>query len=49
MIPKTIQAKLDEGRQYRNFNVSQFERRASEDGQKIVEGYATTFNVPYEL
>lgn len=49
MIPKTIQAKLDEGRQYRNFNVSQFERRASEDGQKIVEGYATTFGEPYEL
>lgn len=46
MIPKTIQAKLDEGRQYRN--VASFERRDSDDG-KIVEGYATIFNEPYEL
>lgn len=46
MIPKTIQAKLDEGRQYRN--VASFERREAEDG-KIVEGYATVFNQPYEL
>lgn len=46
MIPKTIQTKLDEGRQYRN--VASFERREAEDG-KIVEGYATVFNQPYEL
>lgn len=46
MIPKTIQTKLDEGRQYRN--VARFERREAEDG-KIVEGYATVFNQPYEL
>lgn len=46
MIPKTIQAKLDEGRQYRN--VASFERREAADG-KIVEGYATVFNQPYEL
>lgn len=46
MIPKTIQMKLDEGRQYRN--VSSFERREAEEG-KIVEGYATVFNQPYEL
>jgi len=46
MIPKTIQTKLDEGRQYRN--VASFERRESDDG-KIVEGYATIFNEPYEL
>ena len=49
MEPKTIQAKLDEGRQYRSFDVSQFERRAEDNGEKIVEGYATTFNQPYEL
>ena len=49
MEPKTIQKKLDEGRQYRSFDVSRFERRASESGEKIVEGYATTFNQPYEL
>lgn len=49
MDPKTIQMKLDEGRQYRNIDVSTFERRASEDGEKTVSGYATTFNQPYEL
>lgn len=46
MIPKTIQMKLDEGRQYRN--IASFERWEAEDG-KIVEGYATVFNQPYEL
>lgn len=50
MSLKTIQAKLDEGRQYRNIDVSNFERRADDDkGEKIVEGYATTFNQPYQL
>lgn len=49
MDPKTIKAKLEEGRQYRNFSVSNFERRAGEDGEKAVSGYATTFNQPYEL
>lgn len=49
MEPKTIQKKLDEGRQYRSFDVSRFERRAEDNGEKFVEGYATTFNQPYEL
>ena len=49
MIPKTIQTKIDEGRQFRSFDVSSFERRTSDSGEKIVEGYATTFNQPYEL
>ena len=49
MEPKTIQAKLDEGRQYRSFDVSRFERRTADNGEKVVEGYATTFNQPYEL
>lgn len=49
MEPKTILKKLDEGRQYRSFDVSKFERRANESGEKVVEGYATTFNQPYEL
>lgn len=44
MIPKTIQQKLDEGRQYR----SVVEIRAVDDDM-IVEGYATTFNEPYVL
>ena len=49
MEPKTIQKKLDEGRQYRSFDVSRFERRTEDSGEKVVEGYATTFNRPYEL
>lgn len=49
MTTKTILQKLDEGRQYRNFNVAEFERRAEGNGEKRVSGYATTFNQPYEL
>lgn len=49
MTTKTIMQKLDEGRQYRNIDVSTFERRAEGDNEKIVSGYATTFNQPYEL
>lgn len=48
-LPKTIADKLKEGRQYREFNPCKFERRTSENGEKVVEGYATTFNEPYEL
>lgn len=44
---KTIQQKLDEGRQYRRIDVTNLELRAAEDGNKIVTGYATTFNDPY--
>ena len=44
---KTLDARLAEGREYRNF--SSLERRDAEDGEKVVEGYATTFNQPYEL
>ena len=43
MIPKTIQNKLDEGRQYRR--VMDIEV----GDEMIVEGYASTFNQPYEL
>lgn len=46
---KTIEDKLSEGRQYRNIDVSSFERRADDSGERIVEGYATIFNQPYEL
>ncbi|MBQ1410004.1 MAG: HK97 family phage prohead protease [Oscillospiraceae bacterium] len=49
MSLKTIMQKLDEGRQYRNIDVSTFERRAEGDTEKTVSGYATTFNQPYEL
>ena len=36
-------------REYRKINAAQMETRTAEDGGKIVEGYATTFNQPYEL
>lgn len=49
METKTIMDKLDEGRQYRSFELSGFERRAEGDEGKTVEGYASTFNQPYEL
>ena len=49
MNPKTINDKLNEGRQYRNIDVSNFERRSEETGEKTVSGYATTFDQPYEL
>ena len=50
MIPKTINDKLDEGRTYRFIEIPNIEVRAEGDNdQKIVEGYATVFNEPYEL
>lgn len=46
---KTIEDKLNEGRQYRD--MTSFEIRAEGEGSEemIAEGYATTFNEPYEL
>ncbi len=52
MANKTIEDRLNEGRQYRNIDVTSFERRAEEEegkSEKIVSGYATTFNDPYIL
>ena len=46
---KTIEDKLNEGRQYRSIDVSGFERRSEGETEKVVSGYATTFNQPYEL
>ena len=40
--------KIDK-REYRKIDATLMETRAAEDGQMIVEGYATTFNQPYEL
>ena len=40
--------KLDK-REYRRIEVSEMETRKAEDGGMIVEGYATTFNQPYQL
>lgn len=48
-LNKSIEEKLGEGRQYRSFELSSFERRTLEDGQMTVSGYATTFDQPYEL
>lgn len=48
MSQKTVMNKLDEGRQYRDINLSQIMHRA-ESGDMIVEGYATTFNSRYLL
>lgn len=45
---KTVMDKLDEGRQYRDIDVSSFERRSEDEG-KTVTGYATVFNTEYEL
>ena len=36
-------------REYRRIDASVMETRAAEDGSMIVEGYATTFEQPYEL
>lgn len=46
MVPKTIERKLEEGRQYRR--VIEMRATAENDGM-FVEGYATTFDQPYEL
>lgn len=46
-LNKTIEEKLKESRSYRN--MQSFEIREAEDDKKIAEGYATTFNEPYEL
>ena len=43
---KGIDEKLTEGRQYRNIEVRSLETK---DDEKIVEGYATTYNDPYTL
>lgn len=36
-------------REYRRINVADLETRSEENGDMIVEGYATTFNQPYYL
>lgn len=40
--------KLDK-REYRKIDAVNMETRKADDGQMVVEGYATTFNQPYEL
>ena len=36
-------------REYRRIDIHDIETRKEEDGQMVVEGYATTFNQPYTL
>ena len=36
-------------REYRKIDTAKIETRTAEDGAMVVEGYATTFNEPYEL
>ena len=38
-----------DSREYRKFTAGPMETRTMEDGTMVVEGYATTFNQPYEL
>ena len=40
--------KLDK-REYRKIDAALMETRTAENGVMVVEGYATTFNQPYEL
>ena len=51
MNNKTINEKLDSGRQYRSFAISpeNIEKRAEGDDQMIVQGYATVFDTEYLL
>ena len=46
---KTALDKMMEGRCYRVIPANNITVRAEEDGRKIVEGYASTFNQPYTL
>ena len=46
---KSIEKKLEEGRQYRGIDLQSFEHRKDEDGKMVVEGYATTFDTEYTL
>ena len=47
-MPKTIEEKLSEGRQYRAFDIG-IKQRAEGDESMRVTGYASTFNNPYVL
>lgn len=48
-MSKTMEQKMNEGRQYRDIDAASFERRSDDEGRKTVEGYATVFNAPYVL
>lgn len=48
-MPDKLFEKITSGRQYRRIDVTRLEVRADDNNDMIVEGYATTFNQPYEL
>ncbi len=48
-ISKALLDKLNAGREYRQVNFAKLEIRSEDNGHKVVDGYATTFNQPYEL
>ena len=48
-LDELLARKIGSGREYRRFDASNFEVRAGDGDGMIVEGYATTFNQPYEL
>lgn len=49
MANKTIEDKLNEGRQYRMIAAGAIKSRQDGENEMTVEGYATTYNEPYEL
>ena len=48
-MPDKLFEKITSGRQYRRIDVTRLEVRADDNNDMLVEGYATTFNQPYEL
>lgn len=49
-IDEILARKIENGREYRRIQIENIEiREAQNDGDLIVEGYATKFNVPYVL
>ena len=49
-IDEILARKIENGREYRRIEVNNIEIRESQsDEERIVEGYATKFNQPYEL
>lgn len=49
MNNKTLEEKLNEGRSYRDVHNFEIRTASDDESKKIVEGYATTFDEPYEL
>lgn len=48
-LSEKVLEKLNKGREFRRIDLSGVEIRSENEGQLIVEGYACTFNGPYEL